>query len=60
MRADELLALPTVDLMARAVAIRDAAFGTRITYSPKVFIPLTLVWIVVIGTWMQTPWSLWK
>ena len=26
----------------------------------KVFIPLTLVWIVVIGTWMQTPWSLWK
>jgi NADH-quinone oxidoreductase subunit H len=25
----------------------------------KVFIPLTLVWIVVIGTWMQTPWSLW-
>jgi NADH-quinone oxidoreductase subunit H len=26
----------------------------------KVFIPLTLVWIVVIGLWMQTPWSLWK
>ena len=26
----------------------------------KVFIPLTLVWIVVIGTWMQTPWSLWR
>jgi NADH-quinone oxidoreductase subunit H len=26
----------------------------------KVFIPLTLVWIVVIGAWMQTPWSLWK
>ncbi|MSQ64317.1 MAG: NADH-quinone oxidoreductase subunit NuoH [Betaproteobacteria bacterium] len=26
----------------------------------KVFIPLTLVWIVVIGIWMQTPWSLWK
>ena len=25
----------------------------------KVFIPLTLVWIVVIGVWMQTPWSLW-
>ena len=25
----------------------------------KVFIPLTLVWIVVIGAWMQTPWSLW-
>jgi NADH-quinone oxidoreductase subunit H len=26
----------------------------------KIFIPLTLVWIVVIGLWMQTPWSLWK
>jgi len=25
----------------------------------KVFIPLTLVWIVVVGIWMQTPWSLW-
>jgi len=30
-------------LMARASAIRDAAFGTRVTYSPKVFIPLTLL-----------------
>ena len=26
----------------------------------KVFIPLTLVWIVVIGVWMQTPWNIWK
>ena len=26
----------------------------------KIFIPLTLVWIVVIGAWMQTPWNLWK
>ena len=26
----------------------------------KVFIPLTLVWIAVIGIWMQTPWSLWQ
>jgi NADH-quinone oxidoreductase subunit H len=25
----------------------------------KVFIPLTLVWIAVIGLWMQTPWNLW-
>ncbi len=31
----------TAELLARAAAIRDAAFGTRITYSPKVFIPLT-------------------
>ncbi len=26
----------------------------------KVFIPLTLVWIVVVGAWMQTPWNIWK
>lgn len=26
----------------------------------KVFIPVTLVWIVVIGAWMQTPFSIWK
>ena len=26
----------------------------------KVFIPLTLVWIVVVGVWMQTPWSIWQ
>ena len=26
----------------------------------KVFIPLTLVWIVLIGAWMQTPWNIWK
>jgi NADH-quinone oxidoreductase subunit H len=25
-----------------------------------VFIPLTLVWIAVIGAWMQTPWNPWK
>jgi NADH-quinone oxidoreductase subunit H len=26
----------------------------------KVFIPLTLVWIAVIGIWMQTPWNIWN
>jgi NADH-quinone oxidoreductase subunit H len=25
----------------------------------KVFIPLTLVWIALIGLWMQTPWNIW-
>jgi NADH-quinone oxidoreductase subunit H len=25
----------------------------------KVFIPLTIVWIVVVGVWMQTPWNIW-
>lgn len=31
----------TDDLADMARAIRDAAFGTRLTYSPKVFLPLT-------------------
>ena len=31
------------DLMAAARARRDAATGTRVTYSPKVFIPLTML-----------------
>jgi len=26
----------------------------------KVFIPLTLVWLVLIAVWMQTPWNIWK
>jgi NADH-quinone oxidoreductase subunit H len=26
----------------------------------KIFIPITLVWLVVIGLWMQTPFSIWK
>jgi len=34
---------PLDDLMAVARKIRDEAFGTRITWSPKVFIPLTML-----------------
>ena len=26
----------------------------------KVFIPVTLIWLVVVGAWMQTPWNIWK
>jgi FO synthase len=40
---DELLALPLDALLARARTIRDEAHGTRVTYSPKVFIPLTML-----------------
>ena len=38
-----VLATPLDQLMADARAIRDAQFGSRITYSPKVFIPLTML-----------------
>ncbi len=33
--------LPLAELTAKARAVRDRATGTRVTYSPKVFIPLT-------------------
>ena len=26
----------------------------------EIFIPVTLVWLVVVGGWMQTPWNIWK
>ena len=38
---DVLLSTPLHELMASARGVRDASFGTRVTYSPKVFIPLT-------------------
>jgi FO synthase len=37
----ELLTLPLPVLAARARSIRDKAYAGRVTYSPKVFIPLT-------------------
>ncbi len=36
-----LLDLPTDELTATAREVRDTATGTRVTYSPKVFVPLT-------------------
>lgn len=39
----ELIAMPLADLVASAGQRRDAAFGNRVTYSPKVFIPLTML-----------------
>ncbi|HLB14295.1 MAG TPA: NADH-quinone oxidoreductase subunit H, partial [Burkholderiales bacterium] len=26
----------------------------------KVFLPLTIVWLVLIAAWMQTPWNPWR
>jgi NADH-quinone oxidoreductase subunit H len=26
----------------------------------KIFIPLTLVWLVLVGGWMMSPWNIWK
>jgi FO synthase len=40
---EELLRLPLADLMDAAAAKRDAQFDTRVTFSPKVFVPLTML-----------------
>src|SRR5437870_5941542 len=39
----EVLRVPLPELMAEAARIRDAAHGDRVTFSPKVFIPLTML-----------------
>lgn len=39
----DLLGTPLDELQAAARAVRDAHHGTRVTYSPKVFIPLTML-----------------
>src|SRR3954471_22146754 len=43
MPGHELLDIPLADLLAQARAVRDLAHGHRVTYSPKVFIPLTML-----------------
>ena len=39
----DLLRTPLADLTALARVVRDGAHGRRVTYSPKVFIPLTML-----------------
>src|ERR1700737_3930960 len=43
MTAEDLVATPLNALLERAVAARAATAGSRITWSPKVFIPLTML-----------------
>ncbi len=26
----------------------------------KIFIPITLIWLVVVGVWIMSPWNIWK
>jgi 7,8-didemethyl-8-hydroxy-5-deazariboflavin synthase CofH subunit/7,8-didemethyl-8-hydroxy-5-deazariboflavin synthase CofG subunit len=42
-RDDDLLGAPFDDLVARAAVVRERRFGARVTYSPKVFVPLTML-----------------
>ena len=39
----DLLGADPLELAAAARKVRDRAYGTRVTYSPKVFIPLTML-----------------
>ncbi|MCU1486081.1 MAG: Radical domain protein [Actinomycetia bacterium] len=39
----DLLSAPLADLLTAAAAVRDERHGTRVTWSPKVFIPLTML-----------------
>ncbi len=39
----EILAAPLSDLLSEACRVRDRRYGRRVTYSPKVFIPLTML-----------------
>jgi 7,8-didemethyl-8-hydroxy-5-deazariboflavin synthase CofH subunit/7,8-didemethyl-8-hydroxy-5-deazariboflavin synthase CofG subunit len=41
--ADELLHAPLDELVRAAARVRDDAFGNHVTFSPKVFIPLTML-----------------
>jgi FO synthase len=41
--ASSLASLPLTELLAKAGERRNALFGSRVTYSPKVFIPLTML-----------------
>ncbi|MGD0439276.1 MAG: 5-amino-6-(D-ribitylamino)uracil--L-tyrosine 4-hydroxyphenyl transferase CofH [Acidimicrobiales bacterium] len=43
MSDEELLAAPLEHLVSKARLIRDLRYGTRVTFSPKVFIPLTML-----------------
>jgi FO synthase len=39
----ELIRTPLDELMREAARIRDASFGDHVTFSPKVFVPLTML-----------------
>ena len=44
----DLLRTPLPELAALARTVRDEAHGRRVTFSPKVFIPLTMLCLSLI------------
>jgi FO synthase len=43
MGLEEVIHLPSEEVLRSARHVRDRAHGTRVTYSPKVFVPLTML-----------------
>ena len=50
----------TKKLAAVAAQLRDRGFGNLVTYSRKVFIPLTLAYLLIVAIWIQSPWNIWN
>ena len=44
--------------LARSVA--QSYYESRERLGWKIFIPITLVWLVVVGLWIQSPWNIWN
>jgi len=62
---------PTLWLLAKMFVVVSLFLWIRATFPRyrydqimrlgwKIFLPLTIAWIVVVAVWMQTPWSLWR
>ena len=58
------LGLKTADVLSMFIWFR--ATFPRYRYDQimrlgwKIFIPVTLVWLVVVGAWLHSPWNIWK
>jgi NADH-quinone oxidoreductase subunit H len=58
------LALKTVFVVSLFIWIRGTfprfRYDQLMRLGWKIFIPVTLVWLLVVGAWMQTPLNIWK
>ena len=54
--ADELCFLDVTASSSGRATMLDVVRRT----ADQVFIPLTVVYLVMVAVWMQTPWNIWK
>ena len=57
--AAKVFAVATLFLWVRATFPRYR-YDQIMRLGWKIFIPVTLVWLVVVGLWIQSPWNIWK